>query len=372
MRFVSIPVRNLRRRPVRTISSALSVTIAFASFIGLVGVSRGMGQAWSQELHGRGVDLMASSRGAWMLITSSMDERLGDNLRKIPGVRAVAGALWDLAAAESGRPMLVEAWATDSFLWQALKLKSGRLPNPGEANGVLIGEGAAELLGKKAGDPVRLYGKPFAITGIYVSNGVMASFSIVMPLPSLQNVLARQGKVTGFNMQLERTDSASVAEVRSRLGAAFPSLLFTESKDLAEHDDSMRMLRAAAWVTSAIALVMALVVILNTLLLSITERTREIGILSALGWSSQRILTMIVLEGVMLAVAGSVAGAVLGVAGMRWLTTVPQVRGFIVPVISWSLLLEAALAALVLGALGSIYPATRALSLKPIEALRYE
>jgi putative ABC transport system permease protein len=308
-----------------------------------------------------------------MLITSSLDERLAGDLQHVRGVRAVAGALWDLAVAESGRPMLVEAWSTDSFLWQALKLKSGRLPNPGEADGVLLGEGAAGLLGKKVGDSLRLYGRLFMVTGIYVSNGVMASFSIVMPLPNLQSFLARQGKVTGFDLRLERTDDAgSVAEVRSRLAAAFPNLLVTESQELAERDDSMRMLRAVAWITSAIALVMALVVILNTLLLSITERTHEIGILSALGWPAERILLMIVLEGLILAAVGSAAGTVLGIAGVRWLSNLPQVRGFIVPVVSWGLLLEVAGAALLLGVLGSIYPAARALSLRTVDALRYE
>ena len=174
-------------------------------------------------------------------------------------------------------------------------------------------------------------------------------------------------------MQLDHPDDAgSVAEVRSRLARAFPNLLFTESKDVAERDDVMRIFRAVSWITSAIALVMALAVILNTLLLSITERTHEIGILSALGWPSERILLMIVLEGLILAAVGSAAGTLLGIAGLKWLSNLPQVRGFLVPVVTWRLLLEVAGAALLLGVLGSIYPALRALSLKPVDALRYE
>jgi putative ABC transport system permease protein len=194
-----------------------------------------------------------------------------------------------------------------------------------------------------------------------------------MLLPVLQSALARPGKVTGFTLRLDRADDASsMAEVRSRLATAFPNLLFTESKDAAEWDHSMRVLRAVAWVTSVIALVMALVVILNTLLLSITERTHEIGILSALGWPSERILLMIVLEGLILAAVGSAAGTLLGIEGLKWLSNLPQVRGFLVPVVTWRLLLEVAGATLFLGVLGSIYPAARALSLKPVDALRYE
>jgi putative ABC transport system permease protein len=373
LRFISIPARNLGRRPARTFSTALSVTIAVASFIALVGLSRGLGQAWSQTLRGRGVDLVATRKDVWVLLTGSIDERVGDDLRRVRGVRAVGGGLVDLAVAESGRPMVVEGWAADSFLWQTLSLKSGRLPNPGEDDGALLGEGASELLGKKPGDSLRLEGKQFVVTGVYLGNGVMANFSILMPLPGLQSLLRRPGKVTGFDLRLDRADDAAgVAEVRSRLAAAFPDLLFTESKDMAERDDVMRVFRAVAWITSSIALAMALVVILNSLLLSITERTHEIGILSALGWSAERVLLMIVLEGMILAAAGSAAGALLGIAGVKWLSNLPQVRGFLVPVVSWRLLWEVSAAALVLGVLGSIYPAARALSLKPVDALRYE
>jgi putative ABC transport system permease protein len=269
--------------------------------------------------------------------------------------------------------MVVEGWATDSFLWQTLSLKSGRLPKPEETNGALLGEGAAELLGKKVGDSLSVQGKQFVVTGVYLGNGAVANFSILMPLTTLQGLLGRSGKVTGFDLRLDRPDdAASVVEVRSRLAAAFPDLLFTESKDMADRDNVQRVLRAVAWITSAIALIMALVVILNTLLLSVTERTHEIGILSALGWPAERILLMIVLEGLILAAAGSVAGALLGIAGMNWLTSLPQAKGFIVPVISWRLVLEVTGAALFLGAMGSIYPAARAVSLEPVDALRYE
>jgi putative ABC transport system permease protein len=373
LRFISIPARNLGRRPIRTHSTALSVTIAVASFIALVGLSRGLGQAWTETLRGRGVDVVASRKGAWVLLTGSIDERVADDLRKVRGVRAVATGLVDLVVAESGRPMVVEGWAMDSFLWKTLSLRVGRLPKPEETNGALLGEGAAELLGKKPGDSLSVQGKQFVVTGVYLGNGALANFSILMPLTTLQGLLGRSGKVTGFDLRLDRPDdAASVVEVRSRLAAAFPDLLFTESNDMADQDNVQRVLRAVAWITSAIALIMALVVILNTLLLSVTERTHEIGILSALGWPSERILLMIVLEGLILAAAGSVAGALLGIAGMNWLTSLPQAKGFIVPVISWRLVLEVTGAALFLGAMGSIYPAARAVSLEPVDALRYE
>ena len=373
MRFISIPARNLGRRPLRTFSTALSVTIAVASFIALVGVSRGLKQAWVQELHGRSFDLMVSSKGAWVLLTSSIDERVAEDLRRVRGVRAVAGGLVDLVVAESGRPMIVEGWAVDSFLWQTLSLKSGQLPKPGASGGILLGEGAAELLGKKSGDSLRVQGKEFVVTGVFFGNGVMANFSIVMPLAILQSLLARPGKVTGFSLRLDQPgDAGRVAEVRSRLSAAFPNLLFTESKDVADRDDVLGILRAVAWITSIVALVMALVVILNALLLSVTERTHEIGTLSALGWPAERILLMILFEGLILAAAGSATGALLGIAGVKWLSNLPQVRGFLLPVVSWRLVLEAGGAALLLGVLGSIYPAAKAISLKPVDALRYE
>ena len=108
------------------------------------------------------------------------------------------------------------------------------------------------------------------------------------------------------------------------------------------------------------------------MLMSVTERVREIGILSALGWNSGRIVLLIVCEGLVLAGAGSLVGAVSGVVALNGLAALPKVAGLIEPAVTARLIIEVIMAAVALGGVGSLYPPWDATRLRPVEALKHE
>jgi putative ABC transport system permease protein len=110
----------------------------------------------------------------------------------------------------------------------------------------------------------------------------------------------------------------------------------------------------------------------NTMVMSVFERTREIGVLRALGWRRWRILGMIVRESVTLSLLGGAAGILLGVALGMLINLHPLIKGFLQLRYSVGLFVQALSTTLVLGILGGIYPAWRATRLQPVEALRYE
>jgi putative ABC transport system permease protein len=196
---------------------------------------------------------------------------------------------------------------------------------------------------------------------------------VILPLPSLQRLSERPGKITVLLLRLDHPeDPEAVKAVRARLNAKFPDLIFVETRFAADNNDVVRLLRAMAWGVSIIALVMGLFVILNTLLISVTERTREFGVLSAVGWGAERILATIVLEGLVLTMAGSAAGMVLGSGGLMWLARATALRGFVEPHLDIGLAAEVCIVTVLLGVVGSAYPAWRAVRLNPVEALKYE
>lgn len=120
--------------------------------------------------------------------------------------------------------------------------------------------------------------------------------------------------------------------------------------------------------TSAIALFVALIVTLNTLLMSVVERTREFGIYSSVGWKPSRIVMMVLLEGVALSLIGGVAGAGVGWLTVKWIASRPYLMA-IETTLDPGLLAAGALAIVCVGIVGSLYPAWAASRVKPAHAV---
>jgi putative ABC transport system permease protein len=123
---------------------------------------------------------------------------------------------------------------------------------------------------------------------------------------------------------------------------------------------------------SLMAIVIGGVGVLNTMLMAVFERTREIGVLRALGWRRRSILSMILREAFLLGILGGIAGILIAVALTYGMMSVPMVGGMLEPQWEWQMFARSMSVALILGLLGGLYPAYRATRLQPVEALRYE
>jgi len=373
MRFLGIALRNLASRPVRSGLTALGVAVAVASFIALVGTARGFEAAWVHSLSERGTHMVVSRRGTVAFLAASIDESVAGELRQIDGVEAVAGELGDLAVVDPGHTVLAVGWSRADYLWRTLPLSAGRMPGPEEPNGIVLAEAMAEALDRKVGDTLRINQEDFVITGISKYAHAINRRLLMMQLPTMQRLMERPGKVTLFSLRLSYPgEPERIAELKARLARQFPKLKFTETNEIGDKNRVLRLLRSAAWCISAIALFMGMVMILNTLLMSVAERAYDIGVLSAVGWQAGRVLSMILIEGVLLTAVGSAVGAFLGVGGLRFLAGLPGVTGFLVPEVTARLVFEVLGAALVIGIVGSLYPAWRAVRLNPVDALRHE
>ena len=121
-----------------------------------------------------------------------------------------------------------------------------------------------------------------------------------------------------------------------------------------------------------LAMLVGGIVVANTMIMSIFERTREIGTLRAVGWRARRILGQILQESLYLCFVAAALGALLGVLLLTALAQLPVASQFLSPLWNWQTFALAFALALSLGAIGGLYPAWRASKLRPVEALRYE
>jgi putative ABC transport system permease protein len=112
--------------------------------------------------------------------------------------------------------------------------------------------------------------------------------------------------------------------------------------------------------------------VLNTMLMSVLERTREIGVLRALGWRRRRVLGMIINESLLLGLLGGLVGILVAYGLTFLLNQIPMIGSILTPKWELVIFLRAVAVALLLGLLGGLYPAYRATRLQPVEALRYE
>jgi putative ABC transport system permease protein len=124
-----------------------------------------------------------------------------------------------------------------------------------------------------------------------------------------------------------------------------------------------------SWGTSLLAVLVGVLGVMNTMLMTVFERTHEICVLLAIGWKRGRIVRMVLWESALLGFLGGVGGVLIGVVGVKLMQTTPAIRGLLEPDLSPHLLVTSVAIAVVVGVLSGLYPAWRSSRLIPSRAL---
>ncbi len=376
MSFLTFVLKNLFRRRVRTVLTLVGVSLAVGAVVALVGVSNGLESAFLDLYDRRGVDLVVVKAGVTERLTSALDERLGEKIAQVPGVRDVAWGLMDVVSFQDLDlfAVVVQGWPDDTFMLQDLKLLEGRSLRPGDGRVVMLGKILAKNMGKKLGDQVEIIeDEPFEVIGIFESFSVYENGSMIVPLGELQKLMDRPGQVTGFNVIADDSqDRAAVERLAAEIKKLSPGLEPMMTNDFVTSSSQLNVVRSMAWLTSAIALVIGTVGMLNTMVMSVFERTQEIGILRAIGWRRGRVVSMVLAESLLMSVAGAVIGTIAATVVTRLLRELPQAAGMVAGQFDPQVAGQGFLIALVVGLVGGLYPAWRAAQLLPTEALRHD
>jgi putative ABC transport system permease protein len=383
MHFLDFVLRNLLRRKMRTALTIVGVSVAISAVVALLSITGGYERTSKSVYASHGIDMVVVRAGVADRFSSTLDEDLGKKLQELPGVNKISATLQDSVSFEgTSGPVPLNGWPLDSFNFDALSiLPPGRDLEPTDKQAVLLGKTLAGNLDKKVGDEVEIEGKNFKIMGIYESGNIIEDRKAIMSLRDLQNLMDRISQVSQFEITLRKDlpdRAAAIAGLRheienlkdedgNKLGLAAQA-----SDEFVKSDNQIRLAHAMAWITSAIALIVGSIGMLNTMIVSVLERTQEIGILRAIGWRKIRIVNMIMVESFTLSFVGAVMGILLAFVMIQLLARFPAAQGAVHGGITMRVIFMAYFLSILVGLVGGGYPALRGANLPPTEALRYE
>jgi putative ABC transport system permease protein len=235
---------------------------------------------------------------------------------------------------------------------------------------MLLGNMIAESMDKEVGDVVELNSSRYKVVGIYSSSNSWEEMGGVISLRDAQTFTGKPRKVSMYTVKLHNPSEAE--QVVRRINRQFPEVHAALSGEFANQMPDMQNMDAMMSGISFLAILVGGLGVMNTMLMSVLERTREIGVLRALGWRRRRVLFMIMKESFLLGLLGGLTGVAVAFGLSALLRAIPMIGDAFSPIWELDIFIRAASIAMLLGLLGGVYPALRATRLEPIEALRYE
>jgi putative ABC transport system permease protein len=357
-------VENLKHRPLRTLLSVVAISIQVTMVLTLVGLGEGMMNEQARRARGVGADIFVRPPASNVItVSANMTSKWVDKIRQQPHVVVATGILL--------HPTDQFNYVTGVDLAEFNKLSGGFhfvAGGPFEhPDDVMVDSYYAESHKVHVDDHIQSLEHSWRVSGIY-EQGMLAR--LVLPLDTLQDLTANTGKVSTVYVKLDdptRTN-AVMDDLKQKLGDA---KIYSMAEYIALFSvASVPMLKEFIWVVIALGVLVGFLVVFLSMYTAVLERTREIGVLKALGASPGYILNVLMRETVLLAIAGSIFGILMAYVTRFAITNL--IHGSLIQSIVYSWWPITAALALVGAVLGAIYPGLKAARQDAIEALAYD
>ena len=359
-------VENLKFRPIRTLLSIFAISIQVTLVLALVGLSDGILNDQARRQRGIGADILVRPPNGALIITGGqMDARIIPRIiDETPHVQAATGVL------AYGTDLFNYVTGIDLKTFDAMSggfhfVRGGPFQHPDD---VMVDEYYAAQHKVHVGDTIMQISLPWHVSGIY-QPGMLAR--LVVPLARLQDLTANTGKITMAYVKVDKPANiaSTIEDLSSRLKQQYKIYSMEDYVTLFS-PGNIPFLTQFIGVVIGLGVLVGFLVVFLSMYTAVLERTREIGVLKALGASPGLIMNILLRETVILALAGSVLG-IIAAYGTRALIAA-LIPGNLIQAIVYSWWWKTTVIALVGAILGAIYPGFKAARQDAIEALAYE
>ena len=388
-------LRNLGRRKVRTSLTVIGITIGIWALVVFGSMANKIDALVSggSTYYADKITLSDSSGSVGGFASAPMSLKTADLVRAVPGVAAVAPGVMLLMDDQAGMvtmgvpPMITGGVAGADQGHEAFKLNyaEGRALTAADegTNVTVLGSDIARKYGKHVGDVLVLKGEPFTVVGVLEPTLTAPDQAAMVPMAAAQRLLVATLPPM-FRSTVVPSDIATTMVVypepgvdtealASRIEAQVPIVAAMTGKDFDRQIGSATSILNSILVGVAlISLLVGGLSVINTMAMSIAERTREIGVKRAIGGGRSRIVRELVTESALIGFIGGVTGLVLGAIVVTVVNEAGRSSGTILFELTVGTAITAIAFGTVLGAVAGFVPALHAARLDPVEALRHE
>jgi putative ABC transport system permease protein len=372
MSFLFLITRNVWSKKARSIGLTFAVAFAVMTVVTLGVTSSGLEQSAAAIISVGKADFTVVQKGVSDTLASTIDTLELARLQHTPGVASAIGVLVEIQHINANNPVFIEIGINPAdFSGFGVKVDAGSVYSPTAAHQVMLGWRAAANLGLHIGSRFQANGTWNTVTGIYSTGNAFGDAGAMFPLPAIQGYNRVPGNVTLAFVKVK--PGASVAAVIRRVGTTQPELTtIRTAAQFGRADRDLVYLQAAVNGSTVLAILIGAVIVGNTMLLSLFERTHEFGLMRAVGWTRRRMVALLLSESLLLALIGAVLGVALSFAVAGGLSHLPALKGVLHPNFTSSVFWRALYTALGMTLIGALYPTIRAAVLSPLKALSYE
>jgi putative ABC transport system permease protein len=372
MSFLGLVTHDVWAKKVRSVLTAFAVAIAVTTVVALGIVTASLKTTAAAILRTGNADFTVAQKRASDILASSVTQAQLTRIRTTPGVSSAVGVLLDTEKLNAQNPLFIEIGiAPEDLAPFGVNVVAGHAFGATAANQMMLGWQIAQDLGIRPGDTLNVAGGPKVVTGLFSTGNVFGDSAGMFPLVPFQAYERQPGGLSLIFVKV--APGARIPAVARRVERDNPNLTTIRSaSQFGRADRNYQLISAADTGATIVAVVIGAVIVMNTMLLSLFERTREFGVLRSVGWTRRRLVGLIMSEALVISVVGAAIGVGLAYVLTRVLARLPSLEGILHPQYSATSFVRALVVAAAVAFLGALYPAIRTARLTPMAALRRE